>query len=113
MFPVRHVPVCVSRLEERDALFLVCHDENEAYPSQRIQHRQRAPGNDEVDQPLRRSSDGDVQRSQAGRWYLGDVDPAARPPAELEEPVPHAISQRTITDGQGQERGKGRVGSGR
>ena len=66
-----------------------------AYPCYGVQHRQRAPGDDKVDEPLCGRGDGDVQRSEAGCWDLGDVDPAARAPAELEEATRAHITYQT------------------
>lgn len=54
-------------------------------------------GNDKVKEPLGRSGDGDVEGAQAGGRNFGDVDPAARAPAELEEAVDKIVLIRNDT----------------
>lgn len=49
------------------------------------QHPGDSTGNDKVEQPLCRSSKGDVQTAETGSRDFRDVDPADRTPSELEE----------------------------
>lgn len=48
-------------------------------------HIRRSPRDNEIEQPLRRSSQRNIQGPEPRSRDLGDVDPAHRTPSELEE----------------------------
>jgi len=51
-------------------------------------HGEHSSGNDKVEKPLSSRSNGNIESSKTGSGDLGNKNPAARSPAELEESSP-------------------------